>query len=73
MFKHMSLFRSNLVAFMLFCVLNVFVYALPAHWMWGERGWLKALGCIDIAGSGTVHGIGGISGEYCHFYVLNWT
>lgn len=27
--------------------------------MWGEHGFLRALGAVDIAGSGAVHVIGG--------------
>jgi len=48
---------------MLFCLLNVFVYAPPAHWMWASNGWLKAVGAVDVAGSGVIHLLGGVSGN----------
>ena len=48
---------------MLYCVLNVFSYSLPAHWTWGPGGWLRERGFIDIAGAGAVHALGGTSGE----------
>lgn len=40
-----------------------FVYPVFGHWIWG-KGWLQTLpfgvGAIDFAGSGVVHGIGGL-------------
>ena len=38
------------------------VYCFPAGWIWSENGFLKTLGCVDIAGSGGVHLVGGVSG-----------
>lgn len=54
---------------MLFCVLNVFIYCFPAHWMWGPNGWLKELGAKDIAGAGVVHALGGSSSEIINLYI----
>lgn len=34
------------------------VYCIPAGWVWGDHGFLKQLGAVDIAGSGPVHLIG---------------
>ena len=38
------------------------VYCVPAHWIWANNGFLYKMGCIDIAGSGGVHLVGGASG-----------
>lgn len=35
---------------------------MSAGWVWGEHGFLKKFGAVDIAGSGTVHLVGGVSG-----------
>lgn len=34
------------------------MYCIPAGWIWGDHGFLKRLGAVDIAGSGPVHLIG---------------
>ena len=39
------------------------VYCFPAGWIWSENGFLKTMGCVDIAGSGGVHLVGGTSGN----------
>ncbi|XP_070542958.1 putative ammonium transporter 3 [Ptychodera flava] len=54
--------RTKLEAYIIFSFLNTCVYCFPAHWLWAKNGWLKALGAVDIAGSGAVHLIGGVSG-----------
>ena len=54
--------RANFRATMLFTTFNVLIYALPAHWIWHESGWLYQLGARDLAGSGPVHLLGGFSG-----------
>lgn len=35
------------------------IYPLNGHWIWGEGGWLAALGYVDFAGSTAVHAVGG--------------
>ena len=42
------------------------IYPVGVHWAWGgvagdegSMGWLRAMGFIDFAGSGVVHGVGG--------------
>lgn len=42
----------------MFSLINTIVYCIPAGWVWGDHGFLKALGAVDIAGSGPVHLIG---------------
>lgn len=50
--------------------MNTVVYCIPAGWVWGDHGFLKQMGAVDIAGSGPVHLIGGVSGRYNHHYSL---
>ncbi|XP_048513753.1 putative ammonium transporter 2 isoform X2 [Athalia rosae] len=56
--------RCNFKAYCLFSLLNTVVYCIPAGWVWGDHGFLKRMGVVDIAGSGPVHLIGGVSGEF---------
>lgn len=35
-----------------------------SRWVWGEHGFLRNLGVVDIAGSGPVHMLGGASGKF---------
>ncbi|XP_019873312.2 putative ammonium transporter 2 [Aethina tumida] len=51
--------RCNFKAYCLFSFLNTAIYCIPAGWMWGDHGFLKRMGAVDIAGSGAVHLIGG--------------
>ncbi|XP_044746207.1 putative ammonium transporter 2 [Coccinella septempunctata] len=53
--------RCNFKAYCIFSFLNTAIYCIPAGWMWGEHGFLKQMGVVDIAGSGAVHLIGGSS------------
>ncbi|XP_044002704.1 putative ammonium transporter 3 isoform X2 [Aphidius gifuensis] len=57
--------RCNFKAYCLFSSLNTIVYCIPAGWMWGDHGFLKHLGAVDIAGSGVVHVVGGFSALAC--------
>ncbi|XP_014217379.2 putative ammonium transporter 3, partial [Copidosoma floridanum] len=57
--------RCNFRAYCLFSFLNTIVYCLPAGWVWGDHGFLKNIGAVDIAGSGTVHLVGGVSALAC--------
>ncbi|KAG8228455.1 hypothetical protein J437_LFUL009106 [Ladona fulva] len=53
--------RCSFRAYCLFSLLNTVVYCVPAGWAWGEHGFLRVLGGVDIAGSGPVHLVGGTS------------
>ncbi|XP_064619603.1 putative ammonium transporter 3 [Lineus longissimus] len=59
--------RTKLTSYIIFSFFNTVVYCIPAHWIWGAKGWLNSpndppyLKCIDIAGSGAVHLLGGVS------------
>ncbi len=60
--------RCNFYSYCLFSLVNTVVYCLPAGWMWGNHGFLKKLGAVDIAGGGAVHLVGGSSGwKKCFF------
>uniref|UniRef100_A0A1I8JUR3 Ammonium transporter AmtB-like domain-containing protein n=1 Tax=Anopheles funestus TaxID=62324 RepID=A0A1I8JUR3_ANOFN len=52
---------TTIVTYCIFSFFNTIVYCIPAGWVWGEHGFLKNLGVVDIAGSGPVHLIGGAS------------
>ena len=44
--------RFDFNAYCIFSLVNTIVYAVPAGWLWAERGFLYQLGCVDIAGDG---------------------
>jgi len=54
--------RMKFSAFMLFCVLWLFIVYIPsAHWVWGG-GFLQTLGLLDFAGGTVVHINAGVAG-----------
>ncbi|MGL4811295.1 MAG: ammonium transporter [Beijerinckiaceae bacterium] len=54
--------RMRFSAFLLFCVLWLFVVYVPsAHWVWGG-GFLGAMGVLDFAGGLVVHINAGVAG-----------
>ncbi|XP_068244065.1 putative ammonium transporter 3 isoform X2 [Palaemon carinicauda] len=53
--------RFNFVAYVLFSTINTVIYCIPAGWLWGNHGFLRKLGVVDIAGSCGVHVCGGSS------------
>jgi Amt family ammonium transporter len=54
--------RIRFKALLIFIVLwTSLIYAPMAHWVWGDGGWLKALGVIDFAGGLVVHISAGVS------------
>ena len=55
--------RCNFNAYCLFSLVNTVVYCVPAHWIWSKDGFLYKMGAVDIAGSGGVHLVGGVSGK----------
>jgi len=57
----LSYSSSVLKKFFGYSFLNTAIYCIPAGWIWGEHGFLKKLGAVDIAGSGAVHLLGGSS------------
>eukprot|EP00794_Sanderia_malayensis_P012874 gene12874-14199_t len=61
--------RTNLEAYMVYSFINVFTYVFPAHWMWSEKGFLKQMGAIDIAGGGPVHLVGGFAALVATLYL----
>lgn len=63
LYNQLCLSRCNFKAYCLFSCLNTIVYCLPAGWVWGDHGFLNRMGAVDIAGSGPVHLVGGVSGN----------
>jgi Amt family ammonium transporter len=54
--------RLRFGVYLLFVLLwTTFVYDPLAHWVWGEGGWLRALGALDFAGGTVVHVSAGTS------------
>jgi Amt family ammonium transporter len=48
--------RVNFGAFCIFIsIWLIIVYSPIAHWVWGDGGWLGALGALDFAGGTVVH------------------
>lgn len=54
--------RANLQAYMVYSFTNTLAFCFPAYWVWGEHGWLKKLGVIDVGGASPVHLVGGVAG-----------
>jgi Amt family ammonium transporter len=54
--------RVRFSAFMFFILVwTTLVYDPVAHWMWGDGGWLRSLGCLDFAGGTVVHITAGVA------------
>lgn len=54
--------RVRFPAFILFTLLwTTLVYDPVAHWVWGDGGWLRSLGCLDFAGGTVVHITSGVA------------
>lgn len=59
-------FKTFLVFGLLWAAL---VYDPLAHWVWGEGGWIRAMGALDFAGGTVVHISSGISALVCAIMV----
>jgi Amt family ammonium transporter len=54
--------RMKFRAYIMFIALwGLIVYNPIAHWVWGEGGWIGAMGALDFAGGTVVHVSAGIS------------
>ena len=53
--------RTKLTSYVIFSFFNTLIYCIPAHWTWAANGFLRTLGVVDVAGSGAVHLVGGMS------------
>ncbi len=52
--------RTRVPAYLAYSFLvSALIYPIYGHWVWGG-GWLAQLGAVDFAGSGVVHGVGGV-------------
>ena len=54
--------RMKFGVYVVYSSYAVITYAIVAHWIWAEDGWLKTLGVHDFAGGGPVHLLGGMNG-----------
>src|SRR3989475_8707511 len=62
--------RMKFKTFLLFGLLwATFVYDPLAHWVWGQGGWINALGALDFAGGTVVHISSGVSALVCAMVV----
>jgi Amt family ammonium transporter len=65
--------RMKFSAFMLFCMLWLFVVYVPsAHWVWGG-GFLQTMGVLDFAGGTVVHINAGVAGLVAALMIGNRT
>ncbi|HEY9788778.1 MAG TPA: ammonium transporter [Candidatus Obscuribacterales bacterium] len=54
--------RVRFLSWIAFVLLwTTFIYDPVAHWVWGEGGWLRALGSLDFAGGTVVHITSGVA------------
>jgi Amt family ammonium transporter len=57
--------RMRFSAFILFCIVWLFIVYVPsAHWVWGG-GFLQKMGLLDFAGGTVVHINAGVAGLVC--------
>jgi ammonium transporter, Amt family len=55
--------KVKLTSFAAFSVVYfLFIWTLPAAWIWNPSGWLARLGMVDFAGGLVVHGAAGAAG-----------
>jgi Amt family ammonium transporter len=65
--------RMRFSAFILFCMIWLFVVYVPsAHWVWGG-GFLQQMGLLDFAGGTVVHINAGVAGLVCALVMGNRT
>jgi Amt family ammonium transporter len=58
---------SGLLVFV--AIWSTIIYAPICHWVWGDGGWLGALGILDFAGGTVVHINAGIAGLVAAIYL----
>lgn len=55
--------KVKLTSFAIFSIAYfVFIWTVPASWIWNPSGWLAKLGMVDFAGGLVVHGAAGAAG-----------
>ena len=54
--------KIKMSAFILFSIIYfIFIYTIPAAWIWNPTGWLYTMGVRDFAGGLVVHGAAGFA------------
>ncbi|MFH1403895.1 MAG: ammonium transporter [Candidatus Altiarchaeota archaeon] len=54
--------RMKFSSFLVFTLLwTTFIYDPLCHWVWGDGGWIRAMGALDFAGGTVVHISAGVS------------
>lgn len=54
--------RICLDVYIVFFMLNIFIFCIFVYWVWVFGGWLYEMGVIDIVGVGLVYFVGGVIG-----------
>jgi ammonium transporter, Amt family len=60
--------RAKFSSYCLLTFLITVLYSLGAGWMWGEHGFLRNMGAIDLSG-GVIHIIGGSAGVTAAWFI----
>ena len=62
--------RMKFSAFLAFTILwTTLVYFPVCHWVWGDNGWLGALGALDFAGGTVIHINSGAAALVCALFL----
>lgn len=61
--------RINFVPYAVYAFFNTLIFSISTSWAWGDHGFLKAFGFIDISGNATVHLLGGASAVTAAYFV----
>lgn len=60
--------RAKFSSYCLLTFIMTILYSVGSGWMWGEHGWLRNLGAIDLSG-GVIHIVGGSAGVACAYFI----
>lgn len=61
--------RVTFRSYCVFATMASVAFAIPSYWMWADRGFLRQLKAVDIAGCATLHLVGGVSGLVATLYL----
>ncbi|KAG5673239.1 hypothetical protein PVAND_003302 [Polypedilum vanderplanki] len=60
--------RASFPAYCLLTFIMTLPYSIGAGWVWGEHGFLRNLGVVDLSG-GVIHIVGGAAGVACAWFI----